>query len=160
MSVLVTSRPYTVSQVITNPGAVTNLGIQAPATRPLVVVRAKITLAQATIPASANARIRLIYKTAAPTVTSILASAFFNHDGPGATDSTATAGHTATVEGTDGDFIEEGWGSATGWMFDWAPTPEEYLLITAGTANGFALKSNVAPPAGNYAFSITFHEIV
>jgi hypothetical protein len=160
MALLVTSRVYTVSQVITNPGAVTNLNIQAPSTRPLVVVRARITLAQATIPAAANARIRLQQFTAAPTVTSIASSAFFNHDGVNSTDSSATAGHTATVAGTETDFIEEGWGSATGWTFDFSPTPEEYIFIGAGTGNGFGLKSNVAPPAGNYAFNITFHEII
>lgn len=159
MGVFVTSRPFTVSVVITNPGAVTNLNLQAPATRPLVIVRAKVALAQATIPTAANARIRLQQFTAAPTVTSIAASTFMNHDGASSSDSTATAGHTATVAGTETDFIEEGWGSTTGWLFDWAPTPEEYILVAAGTGNGFGLKHNVAPPAGNYSFSITFHEI-
>lgn len=115
-----------------------------------------IELAQATIPTSANARIRLVRKTAAPTVTSIAASTFMNHD-PTDSDSGVTAGHTATAEGTDGDFVERGWRSDIG--FDWNPTPEEYIVIPAGTANGFGLKSNVAPPAGNYAFTITFHEI-
>ena len=160
MAIQVSSRPYTVSTVITNPGAVTNLNLQAPATRPLVVVRAKVALAQATIPTAANARIRLQQFTAAPTVTSINANTFYNHDGVNGTDSTATAGHTASTAGTETDFIEEGWGSTTGWLFDWAPTPEEYILIGAGTGNGFGLKHNVAPPAGNYSFSITFHEIV
>jgi len=156
VAVLVPARMYTVSTVITNPGAVTNLNIQANATKPFVVVRVLIELAQATIPTNANARIRLVRKTAAPTVTSIAASTFVNHD-PTDADSGATAGHTATVEGTDGDFIERGWNSSMG--FDWSPTPEEYIVVAAGTANGFGLKSNVAPPAGNYAFSITYHEI-
>lgn len=156
MAVLVPARMYTVSQVITNPGAVTNLNLQANATKPLVVVRCLIELAQATIPTSANARIRLVRKTVAPTVTSIAASTFFNHD-PTDSDAGFTAGHTASAEGTDGDFVERGWRSDIG--FDWAPTPEEYIVVPAGTANGFGLKSNVAPPAGNYAFTITVHEI-
>jgi len=156
MAVLVPARMYTVSQVITNPGAVTNLNLQANATKPFVVVRVLIELAQATIPTSANCRVRLVRKTAAPTVTSIAASTFLNHD-PSDNDSGATAGHTATAEGTDGDFIERGWNSSFG--FDWAPTPEEYIMIPAGTANGFGVKSNVAPPSGNYSFAITFHEI-
>jgi len=147
---------YTVSQVLTNPGAVTNLNLQAHATKPFVVVRVLIELAQATIPTSANARVRLVRKTAAPTVTSIAASTFLNHD-PTDSDAGLTAGHTASAEGTDGDFIERGWRSDIG--FDWAPTPEEYIVVPAGTANGFGVKSNVAPPAGNYAFTITFHEI-
>jgi hypothetical protein len=148
---------YTVSAVITNPGAVTNLNLQAAATKPFVVVRVLIELAQATIPTTANARVRLIRKTAAPTgTTSIAATTFLNHD-PTDSDASFTAGHTATGEGTDGDFIERGWNSSFG--FDWAPTPEEYIVVPAGTANGFGIKSNVAPPAGNYAFNITVHEI-
>jgi hypothetical protein len=156
VAVLVPSRMYSVSQVITNPGAVTNLNIQANATKPFVVVRVLIELAQATIPTSANARVRLVRKTAAPTVTSINVNTFLNHD-PTDGDAGVTAGHTASAEGTDGDFVERGWRSDIG--FDWAPTPEEYIVIPAGTANGFGVKHNVAPPAGNYAFTITFHEI-
>jgi hypothetical protein len=159
VAILVSSRPYTVSVVITNPGAVTNLNVQAPATVMLAIVKVTIELAQATIPTAANARVRLIRKTAAPTVTSIAASTFLNHDGSAAADSTATAGHTASAEGTETDFIERGWGSTTGWFFEFAPTPEEYILVPAGTGNGFGIKHNVAPPAGNYAFAMTFHEI-
>jgi hypothetical protein len=157
MAVLVSSREYTVPIVITNPGAVTNLVVHAAATNPLVVIRAQISLAQATIPTAANARIRLIRKTAAGTYTSVAATTFMNLGNDA--DASFTAGHTATAEGTDGDFIEYGWGSSTGWTFDWAPTPEEYIIVPAGTANGLALKSNVAPPAGNYAFSFTVHQI-
>jgi hypothetical protein len=156
VSVLVPARMYSVSQVITNPGAVTNLNLQAAATKPFVVVRVLVELAQATIPTGANARVRLVRKTAAPTVTSIAASTFLNHD-PTDSDAALTAGHTASAEGTDGDFVERGWYSSQG--FDWAPTPEEYIVIPAGTANGFGVKHNVAPPAGNYAFTITVHEI-
>jgi hypothetical protein len=156
VAVLVPARMYTVSTVITNPSTVTNLNLQAHATKPFVVVRVLIELAQATIPTSANCRVRLVRKTAAPTVTSIAASTFLNHD-PSDADAGLTAGHTASAEGTDGDFIERGWNSSFG--FDWSPTPEEYIVVPAGTSNGFGLKSNVAPPAGNYAFSVTFHEI-
>lgn len=156
MAVLVPSRMYTISTVITNPGTVTNLNLQAHATKPFVVVRVLIELAQATIPTSANARVRLVRKTAAPTVTSIAATAFVNHD-PTDADAGFTAGHTASAEGTDGDFLERGWRSDIG--FDWAPTPEEYIVVAAGTANGFGIKHNVAPPAGNYTFTVTVHEI-
>jgi hypothetical protein len=158
MAVLAPSREYTVPIVITNPGAVTNLVVHAAATKLLVVVRAQISLAQATIPSAANARIRLIRKTAAGTYTSVAATTFMNLN-PVDADASFTAGHTASAEGTDGDFIEYGWGSTTGWSFDWAPTPEEYIMVPAGTANGLALKSNVAPPVGNYAFSFTVHEL-
>jgi hypothetical protein len=158
MAVLVHSQSYKVSTVITNPGAVTNLVVHASASKPLVAVRAKISLAQATIPSAANARIRLVKKTAAGTYASIAATSFLVLN-PSDPDASFTAGHTASAEGTDGDFIEEGWGSSTGWTYDWAPTPEEYIVIPAGTGNGLALKSNVAPPAGNYAFTFVIHEL-
>jgi hypothetical protein len=156
MGILVPSQPYTISQVITNPGAVTNLNVQAAATKPFVVIRATIMIAQATIPTAAGCRVRLIRKTAAPTVTSIAASTFVNGN-PSDPDASLTAGHTASAEGTDGDFIEKGWRSDVG--FEWQATPEEYIVISAGVANGFGLKSNVAPPAGNYEFTLVVHEI-
>ncbi len=56
MAVLVPARMFTVSQVITNPGAVTNLNLQAAATKPFVVVRVLIELAQATIPTDGDDR--------------------------------------------------------------------------------------------------------
>jgi hypothetical protein len=158
VSVLAPSQPYTMSTVITNPGAVTNFVIHSAATKPFVVVRAKITLAQATIPTAANARVRYGFKTAAGTYTSVAATTAVKGN-PSDSDPSFTTGHTATGEGTDGDFVEEGWGSATGWIFDWNPTPEEYLMVPAGVANGFFLKHNVAPPAGAYAFTIVAHEI-
>lgn len=158
MAVLVPARMYTVNAVITNPGAVTNLNIQAATTKPIAVVRVQIELAQATIPTAANARVDLCRFTAAPTVTSIAASTFLNHD-PTDADAAFTAGHTASVAGTVTDIVAHGWGSSTGWMFDWSPTPEEYILIPAGTANGFGVRHTTAPPAGVYAFSITVHEI-
>lgn len=158
MAVLVPARMYTISKVITNPGAVTNLNLQAHATKPFCVVRAQILLAQATIPAAADAQVRLVRKTAAPTVTSIAASTFLNHD-PTDSDAGLTAGHTASAEGTDGRAIDDAWGSTTGWVYDWAPTPEEYIVVPAGAANGFGIKHVVAPPAGNYVFKLTVHEI-
>lgn len=156
MGILVPSSPYTISQVITNPGAVTNLNVQASATKPLVIANVLIELSQATIPSSGNARVRLILKTAAPTVTSIAANTIVKMN-PSDPDASFSAGHTATVEGTDGRFIERGWRSDTG--FAWNPTPEEYIVVPAGTANGFGIKHNVAPPAGAYAFTMVVHEI-
>jgi hypothetical protein len=158
VSILTFARAYSVPVQITNPGAVSNLIIHAAATKPLVVVRAKISLAQATIPAAADARVRLIRKTAAGTYTSVAATTFLNHD-PTDADASFTAGHTASGEGTETDFVEEGWGSSTGWVYDWAPTPEEYIVVPAGTGNGLAIKHAVAPPAGVYDFLFTVHEI-
>jgi hypothetical protein len=158
MGIFVPSDIFTITTVITNPGAVTNLVVHASTTKPLAIVRAKITLAQATIPTAANARVRLVQKTAAGTYTAITNTTFVRSN-PSSADSSFTAGHTASAEGTDGDFFEEGWGSATGWIFDWNPTPEEYIMVPTGTANGFGIKHNVAPPAGAYAFTLVVHEI-
>jgi hypothetical protein len=147
---------YTINQLITNPGAVANLGVQSHATRMMAIVYAAIEPAQAALVTELGAVIQLTRKTAAPTYTSIAATAFLNHDG-GGSDAGFTAGHTASVQGTSGDLISRGWNSKAG--FEWRPTPEEYITIQAGTANGFALVSNVAPPAGIYAFTLTVVEV-
>jgi hypothetical protein len=157
-SLLVPANTVDVAVTITNPGAVSNLGVQSAATKVMVIVRCFIELAQATVPADAHCRVKLVKKTAAPTYTAIAASTFVNKD-PTEPDPSFTAGHTASGEGTDGDSIERGWGSRTGWTFDWNATPEEYITIAAGTANGFALKHTVAPPAGVYTFTLTVGEI-
>lgn len=156
MAVNVYGNHYTVQQLITNPGAVTNLVVHSAATKSLVVIYAAIEPAQAALVTEAGAVIRLTRKTAAGTYTSIAATAFLNH-GASDPDATFTAGHTASAEGTDGDFIARGWNSKAG--YEWRPTPEEYITIPAGVANGFALKSNVAPPAGIYAFTMTCVEL-
>jgi hypothetical protein len=156
MAVTVYGRHYTIPVLITNPGAVTNLVLHAAATKPFVVIKCTIEPAQAGLVTEAGCVIRLGRKTAAGTYTSVAASTFLNHD-PTDSDAALTAGHTATVEGTDGDFISRGWNSKQG--FEWLPTPEEYLVVPAGVANGFMMKSNVAPPAGIYAFNITVVEL-
>jgi hypothetical protein len=156
VAITVYGRHYTIPAVITNPGAVTNLVVHAAATKPFAVVKCTIEPAQAALVTEAGAVIRLVRKTAAGTYTSIAASTFLNHD-PTDSDAALTAGHTASAEGTDGDFFSRGWNSKQG--FEWLPTPEEYIVVNAGVANGFAMKSNVAPPAGIYAFNITVVEL-
>jgi hypothetical protein len=145
-----------VSQAITNPGAVANLGVQSSTIRPLCLVYASIEPAQAALVTDAGCAIQLTRKTAAPTYTTIAQTLFMNHDAGGG-DAQFTAGHTASVQGTSGDFITRGWNSRAG--FEWRPTPEEYITVQAGVANGFALVSSVAPPAGIYAFTLTVVEI-
>jgi hypothetical protein len=156
VAISIYGRHYTVSQVISSPAAVTNLVVHAGATKPLAVIYAAIEPAQASLVTEAGAVIRLTRKTAAGTYTSIAATGFLNHD-PTDADAGLTAGHTASAEGTDGDFVSRGWNTKVG--FEWRPTPEEYVLVPAGTANGFALKSNVAPSAGSYAFTLTVVEL-
>src|SRR5215218_7244139 len=100
MAITVYGRHYTISQVITNPGAVTNLVLHAAATKPFVVIKCTIEPAQAALVTEAGAVIRLVRKTAAGTYTAIAATTFLNHD-PTDSDAALTAGHTATAEGTD-----------------------------------------------------------
>lgn len=146
---------FEVGVLITNPGAVTNLVVHAAATKPLVVIYAAVEPAQAALVTEAGAVIRLVRKTAAGTYTSIAATGFLNLDnGP---DASFTAGHTASAEGTETDGISRGWNSKVG--YEWRPTPEEYVLVPAGTANGLALKSITAPPAGVYAFTMRAVEL-
>lgn len=156
MGILVPSQPYIVAATITNPGAVTNLNVQSSATNPLVIVNALIEIAQATIPSPAGCRIKFVRKTAAPTVTNLPQTGFVNIN-PTDPDAAFTAGHTASAEGTDGDGYERGWRSDVGYA--WNPTPEEYIVVPAGTANGLGLKSSVAPPAGIYTFTLFVHQI-
>lgn len=155
MGVDVRTRGYKIPVVITNPGAVTNVQLTAPSTRSMVVTRITIKPAQAALVTDAGARVRVGYKTATATgLTSVAATTFVALQQSDA-DSGITCGHTATAEGTDGDFWEDGWRSLDG--FDWFPTPEEYLSVPG--AGIIMVKHNVAPPAGVYAFTITAHEI-
>jgi len=147
---------YTISTLITNPGAVANIGVQSHATRMMLVLYVGIEPAQAALVTEAGCALQLARKTAAPTYTSIAASTFMNHDG-GGSDAGFTAGHTASAQGTTGDVIAYGWNSKVG--FEWRPTPEEYITIPAGVANGFAVIHTVAPPAGIYAFRMTVVEV-
>lgn len=145
---------YTVPVVITNPGAVTNVQITAAATKPALLIGVHIDLAQATLPTDANARLRFVQKTATATgLTSVAATTFVNISG--APDATFTVGHTATAEGTDGDFFERGWNIRNG--FEFFPSPEMYVYIPA--AGMLALKHNVAPGAAVYAFELTIAEL-
>jgi hypothetical protein len=120
-----------------------------------LMVRARIIPAQAALVTEAGCVTRLVRKTAAGTYTSVAASTFINQGGQA--DASLTAGHTASAEGTDGDFISLPWNSRVG--LDWFPTPEEYVYCPAAVANGVALKSNVAPPAGIYDFTMTVVEL-
>jgi hypothetical protein len=158
MGVDVRTRGYKITVQITNPGAVTNLQITAPATRSVVITHVVIKPAQAALVTDAGARVRLGYKTATATglvsvaVTSSSVVSLQQSDA----DSGMTIGHSAaTTEGTDGDSFIEGWRSLDG--LDWFPTPEEYISFPGGGI--FMIKHEVAPPVGVYSFEITAHEI-
>jgi hypothetical protein len=148
---------YTVSTLITNPAvSVGNLGVHCHATRPLWIIYISINPAQAALVTDAGCAVQLARKTTAAAGTAITAATFMNHDG-GGSDAGFTAYHTATTQGTTGDVIADGYNSRVG--FEWRPTPEEYISIPAGVANGFAIIHTVAPPTGIYAFKMTCVEV-
>lgn len=146
---------YTLAVAITNPGAVTNLVVHAAAAKPFALIAAAIEPAQAALVTEAGAVGRIVRKTVAGTYTAIAASTWMNHDN--GVDSALTGGHTASAEGTDTDLIPFGWNSKAGWY--WTPTPEEYIVCPAGTANGLAIKHATAPPNGVYVFRMTVVEL-
>lgn len=133
-----------------------NIGVQSHATRMMTIVYASIEPAQAALVTDAGCALQLARKTAAPTYTAIAASLFMNHDG-GGSDAGFTAGHTASAQGTTSDVLARGYSARFG--FEWRPTPEEYITVPAGVANGFAIIHTVAPPAGIYAFTLTVVEV-
>lgn len=155
MSLQIRSRGYVIPVVITNPGAVTNVQLTAQTNRSMAVTRVEIEPAQAALVTDAGARVRIGYKAATATgLTSVAATTFLALQ-QSDSDSGITVGHTATAEGTDGDFFEKGWRSVEG--LDWFPTPEEYISVPG--AGIVMIKHNIAPPAGVYAFKITAHEV-
>lgn len=151
----VRSDGYKISAAITNPGAVTNIQLTAHTNRTMVLTGVRIEPAQAALVTDAGARVRIGYKTATATgLTSIAATTFLALKQSDA-DAGFTCGHTATGEGTDGDFFERGWRSLEG--FEWFPTPDEFMSCQG--AGIMMVKHNVAPPAGLYVFELTVHEV-
>jgi hypothetical protein len=112
--------------------------------------------AQAALVTDAGCALQLARKTVAASGTAITAATFTNHDG-GGSDAGFTAYHTASTQGTTGDVLADGYNSRVG--YEWRPTPEEYIMVQAGTANGFAIIHTVAPPAGIYSFKLTVVEV-
>lgn len=155
MGLEVRNRGYKIPVTITNPGAVTNIQLTAPATRAVVITHIEIKPAQAALVTDAGARVLLGYKAVTSTGGTAVAATTFVNLQQSDSDSGMTVVHTATAEGTDGDSFSKGWRSVDG--LDWFPTPEEYISIPGGAI--FMIKHAVAPPAGVYTFEITAHEI-
>jgi len=151
-------RVYTYRRQFVSPGAVTALQLATGATKPIAIVRAWCSQVGSTT--SAQTSIRLIRKTAAATVTAAVGTDFVDHDlsDPAASLQVGTAltGHTATVEGTDGDIIiAEGFNVLNGWLY--LPVPEERIIVPAAGIVG--VKFPVAPAAATYEIGVTFGEL-
>lgn len=133
--------------------AITILQIKAGAAA-LEILRASLSQAGSTT--SAAARVQLLRKTAAATVTSFTPRKL-NPGAPAAlaVGGTAATGFTGTAEGTDGEvLIERGFNVLNG--FEWVPTPEERLWVPQG---GFiAMKFPAAPASHLWHAEVVFRE--
>ena len=117
---------------------------------------------------SAQQRVQLVTQvTAFPTLTSVTP----RPHGFGDPTASLIVGGTAGAAGTCGiDASAEGGGAVTvlledafnvlnGWL--WVPTPNETIVMAAGSVSGFGLHLPVAPATlTNWAFGITYRERV
>lgn len=141
---------YSASNSATVSTAITVMQLQAASGNPIVILRAWVTQESSTT--SAQTGIQLLRKTA--TITGSGATEVkLNPTSPTAT---ATALHTATVEGTDGDIlVEEGFNILNGWLY--LPVPEERPVVDP---SGFiALKFSAAPSSATYDYGFVWMEL-
>lgn len=139
--------------------AITVLQLKAGSNSPLLLLRAAITQAGATV--SAQERISLVRKTAAATVTAASAGTTLVKYGTAAPTSdvslgTSATGITASAEGTDGDvLLDRGFNVLNG--FEWLPTPEERILVPVGGI--VAMKFLSAPASQTWYAELVFMEL-
>lgn len=136
--------------------AITLIQVKAGADTSLEIIRAWCS--QENTDTSDQQEIQIVRKTAAATVTSftpILLSP--NYGAAKAVGGTAATGHTATVEGTDGDIVyRDAFNLINGWLY--VPTPEERIKLAGGDTIG--LKLTAAPGAStNFTAGVIFGEI-
>ena len=146
---------YKISQKITVTTAITLLQIKAGATNPLEILRASVT--NGSVEVSDTMHIKLLRKSAAATVTS-LTPLLLNPQYPvaKAVGGTAATGHTATVEGTDTDIMdEEGNNVLNGYRY--LPVPEERIIVPA--AGFIALRSEIALASVDLVCVMVFGEL-
>jgi hypothetical protein len=151
------AREYKFVREFTNPGAITLLQIAAGTAMPFVVIRAWVT--QRSSVTSTQIGAEVVRKTAAATVTAAVAADFKKVDPGDAAASVqlgaALSGHTATVEGTDGDAMDiQGVNILNGYYY--TPVPEERETVPGGGL--VALKLLTAPPAGTYQAGLVIRE--
>ena len=147
---------YVVRQLISGvTTAKTLLQIKAGATFPLHLIRASIT--NASVETSDTLHAQVLRKTGTATVTSFT-PLLVNPTYPvaKAVGGTAATGHTATVEGTDGDVLdEEGVNVLNGYRQLWLP--EERPVVAA--AGFIALKSAITVTSVDLVAVMVFGEL-
>lgn len=130
--------------------AITLAQITAGNAKPVSIVKAWIN--QSTVTSSQQAQVQLLLKSSGATVTSFTPLKL----DAGAGASTATAGHTATVEGTDSTvYVSEGFNILNGWLY--VPIPEERIVFPSSSI--VAIKFGAAPTSATYHWGVIFEEI-
>lgn len=144
------------ASIATVTAAKTLIQIKAGATTPLELLRCGVSFS-AFSETSDTAEITILRKSAAATVTSFTPLLYNGIDAAAdAVGGTAATGHTATVEGTDGDILyREAVNVLAG--FQWLPTPEERLIVPS--AGIVAIKSNLAITSATAHAIAIFREI-
>lgn len=133
--------------------AITILQVKAGAAA-LEILRATLTQSNGT--SSVAARVSLLRKTVAATVTSFTPRKL-NPAYPAAlaVGGTAATGFTGTAEGTDGEvLVERGFNVLNG--FEWVPTPDERLWVPQGGI--LAMKFPAAPASHTWHASFKIRE--
>lgn len=141
---------YTVNIEATQSTLITALQLTAGSGRPLYIVRWSIT--QRSLTSSQMLAINLLRKSGAATVTSVTPAAM----SPNFPSTAATAGHSASAEGTDSTIIDRrAFNTLAG--IEVLYTPDEMPVV--GSAGILAWKWVAAPPSATYVFSVTYGEI-
>lgn len=123
--------------------AITLVQVKAGTTCGLEIIRAWV--GNTDSETSNQLQVQFLRKTAAATVTSFTPLKFgTNMAAANAAGGTSATGHTATVEGTDGDIlIADGFNVLNGWLY--VPTPEERPQVPVSGI--VAIKLGSAPAA-------------
>lgn len=140
--------------------AISILQLKAGVNGPIEILRAAMT--QSGLTASEQRAATLIRKTAAATVTAASAGTHLVKNNPlnptsDASLGTAATGHTATVEGTDGEQTSalRGFNVLNG--YEWISTPAERIIVPQGGI--IAIKILSAPSGGTWYPEIVFREL-
>ena len=146
---------YKISQKITITTTLTLLQIKAGATTPFELIRASVT--NASVETSDTMHIQLLRKSSAATVTALTPLLLRPSDAAAdAVGGTAATGHTASVEGTDTDVLdEEGVNVLNGYHY--LPVPEERPIIVG--AGFIALRSVITIASTDLVCVMVFGEL-
>ena len=146
--------------------AVTLVFINPPAAPNFNIELLRCWIGQSANATSAQQRVQLVTQvTAYPTLTSATPAKLKRGDpnvsiiAGGTAGAAGTAGINASAEGAGAKTViqEDAFNVVNGWV--WVPTPDERIVIPAGSASGFGLFLPVAAATlTNWAFGVTYRE--